>query len=224
MCDIRVMRGRLLSAVALLALCAAPAGAQTGPSRVDETTLALYWISGRFAMPVTCDRADGSTVDVEEAVTIRPAPERGESTFKATFFGIDVADARRCYNLVLSDLPDRRGVIYLTFRSFGRPDLGTRDFRLRLEDGVLDYPVQDGKLHVRPIGGEEDAARVVDFGGGKGALRVHLLSPTSDGWRLLSRFRGEPVAREDPRRRLQFELSEEGEPALRGYYLETARR
>ncbi len=225
-----VARAGTLFALAWLALaalavpCAGVRAQYQPPLKVDATTLALHWIAGRFAMPVTCRRADGSTVEVEESVTIRPAPEQGSSIFKATFFGIEVADAQRCYNLVLPELADRRGTLYITFRSMQRSDLGVRDFRLMLEDGALDYHVRDGTLRIRPVGAADEEARVVSFAGGRGELAVRVLAPTSDGWKLLSRFRGQPVARDDPRRRLEFSIQDDRTPALQGYYLETARR
>jgi hypothetical protein len=220
------MSGKVVLAGACLALASAlGARAQSqGPARIDATTLALHWLAGRFAMPITCERADGTRVDVEESVTIKPAPEQGSSTFKATFFGIDVADARRCYTLVDPELPDRRGVLYFTFRSLGRPDLGTRDFRLQLETGALDYPVQSGSLRIRPLGAPAEAARVVDFAGAAGALEVRMLQPGSDGWRVLSGGRGEPLPAANARRRLEFRVQHAGEPALHGYYQEVARR
>jgi hypothetical protein len=218
------MRLRIVG-LGLATLLASGSQAQSeAPVKADATTLGLYWIAGRFTMPVTCQLADGATVDVEEAVAIKPAPEAGSAAFKATFFGIDVTDARRCYNLVLKDLPDRRGVFYFTLRSLNRADFGMRDFRQMLEDGTLDYHVQRGSLRIRAVGAPEAEAQVVDFSGGRGSFLVRVLTPSSDGWRLLSRYRGQPVPAADKRRRLEFNLAREDQPALHGYYLETASR
>ena len=158
---------RLLALAGLLLLLTSTALGQRDvrlPSGLDATTLALEWVTGRYRMPVTCLRSDGSRIELEEAIVIRRAPEHGDiRTLKLTFFGIDAPNISRCYNLVTPNIPDRRGTLYVTFRSVSRADTGPKDFRRRLESGELRYPIQGGQLRQREFGDEPSLARAVKF-------------------------------------------------------------
>lgn len=230
-------RGGAASRVAR-AVCAAllatalPAGAAradqgdyTTPPRMSATQATLQWIVGRFRRPLTCERADGSTVDVEESVAFRPAREdrRGE-TVRATFFGVDVSDAVRCYSTLEPSVPDRRGVLFITFLAPDRPDVGLSQLRRELEDGELTYQVRRGRLRVRALGDDADEPREVDLAGGRTELVVRLVPPTSDAGKLLARY----AAGEGPEgaalRRLEIELRKEGVSLLRVPYLEDGSR
>lgn len=192
--------------------------------QVNETHLSLNWILGRWRMPVTCVREDGSSVELEEAIVFRPAPEDAMGrTMRATFFGIDVADAKRCYNLIEPHMRDRRGVLYLTFVSHqDRTDHGLSRFRRTVEDGEISYTIVRGKLQVREIGSSEEALSL-DYAGLEGRLTARLIKKRSDGDKLLG-----PYAHEHgvtaAMRRLTFDFEAENLPGQRGWYLEDAER
>ena len=192
--------------------------------QVDETTAMLNWILGRWSMPVSCAREDGSVVDIETAVVFRPASEDASGrTVRATFFGIDVAGAQRCWNLIETGVPDRRGVIYLTFTSQRRLDLGVTRMRHNLDDGGLSYRVTRGKLRIRDVGAGVEP-RTIDFAHKETYLHVSLVKRGSDGDKLLSRFaeKRDPLRR---MRRLAIEVSgPDVETATAGYYLEDPER
>jgi hypothetical protein len=156
--------------------------------KYDVAELAQRWISGRFIMPVSCTREDGSLVTVQQAVAIRPAPERGGSryTLRATFFGIDVADATHCYNLADSSLPDRRGVIFFHMRTRHRPDMGMTDFRHLMDDGQLTYQISDGKLTSRPIGAPEAEPEVVTYRGAGASITIRVMRLGENGFKALA--------------------------------------
>lgn len=209
--------------IALLALLALPYGAGAQEPKIDETHATLNWIVGRWRMPVTCVRADGSRVHIEEAVVFRPAPEDADGrTLRATFFGIDVADAVRCYNLIEKNVPDRRGVLILTYLSHGRPDIGLANLRKNLaEQRALTYSIRRGTLQVRQLGSDAAPERLELAGSGTD-LTVSLIAPGSDGDKLLG-----PLAKKSgdaSLRRLRFELAGDGIPGQHGYYLEDGER
>jgi hypothetical protein len=217
--------GILLCAAILAAL---PAGAQDGPRRppqVDATTLALNFMLGRFRMPVTCTREDGSLLEIEEAVVFRPAPQRsGSATIRATFFGIDAAEAARCYNLVEPQVPDRRGFLLLTYRAQNRPDMGLADFRRALKRGPLRYHIIGGRLQIRSLADPEAEPRVVRFNAANVPFVVRDLPPGSDEDKLLDRYGN--AERSDGRvpRRLLFEIGGPEDFRFRGFYIEDDRR
>ncbi len=212
-------------AVLFLLCAAAPSRAQyIPPPHADETHATLNWLIGRWRMPVTCELEDGRRVNLEEAIVVRPAAEDANGrTVRATFFGIDVRGARRCFNLTRSEIPDRRGVLYLTFVSQGRPDLGLTRLRQNLETGELAYHITRGRLQIRPVGAPPDATIPLDFQGKDAALRVRVLRSSSDGFRML-----ESLARDDPAanrlRRVRFSIEGLEPSPFQGDYLETARR
>ncbi len=195
------------------------------PPHIDATTLALRWILGRFQMPLTCLREDGSRIQVEEAVVIRTTQD--PRLAKATFFGVDVADATRCYNVVERNLPDRRGVLYLTYRWHVRPDLGTSDFRRALASGPLRYTIERGTLRQRPIGTAEGPVSVVEFEGAGAELVVSDVARGSDGDKLLGTPRTSAAGkgrRSRVPRRFVIEIQGHKDFSFRGYFLEDERR
>ncbi len=180
-------------------------GGYRPPVHATAQDAALWWISGRFRMPVTCLRKDGSTVQLEEAVVFRSNPTRGRSAIKATFFGIEGKDLERCYNLVDQDIPDRRGVLYMHFRAHTRLDYGLTDFRRLNRDGALTYHVNSGKLRVRKIGAAADEADLIDFGTGGHPVELTQITPGSDAAKLLTVYdSGEQEGR--ARRRFSFKF------------------
>jgi hypothetical protein len=190
-------------------LAAAPLGAQEMQSdtpQIDETTVALSWLRGRFLRPVTCMREDGTRVDLEEAMVIRPSTARsGMPVLRVTFFGIDLASAEKCFNLVEREIPDRRGVLYLTYRSRRRTDTGMADFKRTIKGRELRYHVVDEEFRIRPVGQPDIEPRVIRFGKGDYPLLVRPILPHSDGAKLLEQYRDDDNG-PDPRRRLRFEL------------------
>ncbi|MEE8558224.1 MAG: hypothetical protein V3T14_10105 [Myxococcota bacterium] len=190
--------------------------------RFNEATHALGWLRGRFRTPVTCMREDGTRVELEEAVVIRDGPRKsGRKILKVTFFGIDVPDATKCFNLMERRLPDRRGVLYVTYRSHRRPDMGINDFRRALRSGDLRYPVVSGQLGIRPIGSED--RKVIHFDE-EYTLHVRPVGRHSDGEKLLALFMNERLGSKDPRRRLWFELEGPEGVAFAGAFIEAEGR
>jgi hypothetical protein len=176
--------------------------------KYDVAELAMRWISGRFIMPVTCTRNDGSVLTIEQAVAVRPVPERGGPAYsvRATFFGIDVADASHCYHLADSRLLDRRGRLYFNLPSRYRPDMGTTDFRHLLEEGQITFQISDGKLTSRPIGESDAEPEVVAYRSAGATVTVRVMEVGEDGFKALA-----ALAPSDPRlnyrvRRLEFRV------------------
>ena len=217
----------ILGALAGAALLSAPAAAQDfgRDQRANETHISLNWIMGRWRMPVTCEREDGSTVAIEESIVFRPAPEDAMGrTVRATFFGIDVADAKRCYNLIETRLRDRRGVLYLTFVSQqDRTDVGLSRLRRTLEDGEISYTIVRGKLRVREIGNPDAEPLTLDYAGLEGKLTARVIKRLSDGDKLLGPYAREKGVQPDMRR-LSFLLHADTLPQQRGWYLEDPSR
>ncbi len=191
------------------------------PSGVDATTLALEWITGRYRMPITCLRSDGTRIELEEAIVIRRAPEHGHiRTLKLTFFGIDAPNISRCYNLVTPDIPDRRGTLYATFRSASRGDTGSKDFRRRLESGELRYPIQSGQLRQREFGDAPSQARTVKFSRRGIDLVVRTIQGGSDADKLLAPYAKRETRTRYRSRRFEFEIQGPDEFAFRGYFIQ----
>ena len=191
------------------------------PAGLDATTLALEWITGRYRMPVTCLRNDGSRIELEEAVVIRRAPQHGNIyTLKATFFGIDADNVSRCYNLVIPDIPDRRGTLYATFRSVGRGDLGAKDFRRRLAAEELRYPIQGGQLRERGFDKQNPRANTVQFSRRGIDLVVRQIRSGSDADKLLAPYAKREPATRGRMRRFEFEIQGPDEFAFHGYFIE----
>lgn len=194
---------RRLAFPILLALAIQPSPAaaqqQRGPE-LPASYLALEFLKGRFRMPVTCTREDGSRVELEESVVFRPAKNRdGTQTLRMTFFGLDSPGLARCYNLTSPSVPDRRGTLYLSYASLNRrPDIGLKDFRHALRSGPLEYVIVGGHLRVREVGSAPDAARVFDFGGSEVPFWVSLVRRDSDPDKLLGD--PEPVEGRLPRK------------------------
>jgi hypothetical protein len=210
----------------LLLLCGGGAGAQepaSPPPKADETTYALSWLQGRFLAPVTCIRRDGSRVELEESISIRPGPKRsGLSIIRITFFGIDVPDAEKCFSIVEPRVPDRRGVLYVTYRSNRRPDMGLADFRRAFKKEALRYHIVGGELRFRELGAE--GAQVIRFGKGDHPLLVRRVQKQSDAHRLLADYEKEDAAEPDRRRRLVFHIEGPDGFTYEGAFIEAQSR
>ena len=214
----------LLLLAALLALPGPPARAQA-PPHVDETHASLNWILGRWRMPITCELEDGSRVPVEEAVVFRPSADDATGrTVRATFFGLDVPGATRCFNVIEPNVPDRRGVLYLTFVSHGRPEMGLSNLRRTLEDGEISYRVTRGRLRIRDLSRPDEGARIDDYQGRSATLTVRLIQAGSDGDKLLTPFAAAQELGAFGLRRVSFEWRGDELAGYRGYYLEDGER
>ena len=200
---------------------AAQISGQSETPMVDETTLALYWLRGRFRSPVTCIQADGTRVELEEAIVVRKGAKlSGMPTLRITFFGIDLPDATKCFNLIVPDLPDRRGSINVTYRSSKRKDRGMHDFQRAVKNKTLEYQIVAGTLRIREVGQHESQAQVVRFDDDY-PLRVSTVIRRSDNAKLLAQYLGEGP---DPRRRLRFQLEGPMEFRLDQSFIEDERR
>jgi hypothetical protein len=189
--------------------------------QVDESTLALYWLKGRFRAPVSCVREDGSTIELEEAIVVREGDKQsGMETLRITFFGIDVPDATKCFSLIEPDVPDRRGSVYVTYRSTRRKGVGVHDFKRAAKDRLLEYQIVAGTLRVRDIGQPDSDARIIRFEDDY-PLRVSTVTPRSDGAKLLAAYGKEGS---DPRRRLRFQMEGPMEFRFDGSFIEDESR
>jgi hypothetical protein len=209
-----------------LLVLAAPGARAQQPSQSDEGSYALGYLLGRYRMPVTCTLASGEIVEREESIVVRAGPAAsGRDTVRVTYFGVDAPEATRCYNLVFSRIPDRRGVVILAWEGYGRTDLGLRDFKQELKRGVISYHVVGGQLELRDPEGASPP-RVVTFERDGSRFVVTPVTPESDGQKLLARMPPSASSRTAPRppRRFEFRLSGVDGLDLGGYYLEDATR
>ena len=207
--------------IALLLASTVLAQQQQG-SKLDATTLAFQFLTGRYRMPVTCVRTDGSSLELEESIVIRRyAQHSGEANLKATFFGIDAADLSYCFNVLQRRIPDRRGTLYLTFRSFlRRTDLGRTDLRRRMRSGELRFPIQGGKLWERTIGADGAETRVIEFKRRGLELLVRQVRPGSDADKLLARYAEEAHDSKKVPRRFEFEINGPDDFSYHGFVIE----
>jgi hypothetical protein len=214
------MRVGALVALGIL-LCAAASRAQdeyTAPPKVTEDQIALGFLLGRYVTPVTCKKADGTTLELESSIGVKLAPESGGgNAAKITFFGIDVPDLAYCYNLVEKRVLDRRGSLLVHFQTFNRPDKGIADFKLAAKRGALEYPAHSGAVTERPLGSESPGEpRKLSFDGGDSKVVVDAISAGSDGAKLLAVYGSvDPARANAPDARKQLTLRfvpKEGEP------------
>ncbi len=187
------LRASLLLAVALLPGLALAKGESEHqpPAHMTADEVAILFLAGRYISPVVCKLADGSQIEVQDSVVVKAAPEQGGGNqLKATFFGIQVADAQYCYSAIDRRVPNRRGVLYLHFRTRNRPDYGISDFRRMASAGPLTFNVHRGELQVSPVGTEDgDAApEVVSFDGGDSRIMVENVPDGSDGAKLVAQY------------------------------------
>jgi hypothetical protein len=199
------------------------APAQGRKAEIPIPVLATMFLEGRFRMPVTCTRTDGAQVEVEESVSFRPAVNRdGTQTLRMTFYGLAGSDLERCYNLVYPSIPDRRGVLYVSYSSRDRRgDTGVKNFTRAIQRGPLEYVITGGRLHIRDPDQAKEEARVVHFDGRSTPLLVALVPQDSDPDKLLGKA---PVVRGRIARKLMLRF--EGPDGLRfeNAYLEDSSR
>jgi len=198
---------RRITALVLLVLAsgARAQGEYQQPEHQTEDQIAISYISGRFASPVTCKRKDGSVIQLEDAFVLKPAPEAGGgNSLRVTFFGIEAADVDFCYSLIERRVPDRRGTILFHYRSHNRKDLGNTDFRRSAQSGSLTYNAHEGVVQERAVGSNPDnaPARELDFDGGDSRLVVEPVQGGSDGAKLFADLdaREKPGGSGTPRR------------------------
>jgi len=181
-------------AILVLALLPGSAPAQSEhqpPPHVKADDIALNFIAGRYIMPVTCKLADGSSVEVEDSIQLKPSPEAsGGSSLRVTFFGIEVPNADYCYSSIERRVVDRRGVFFVHFRNRNRPDFGMADFRRLAKAGPLNYNAHRGDLRVKAIGSEAatQEPRVLEFDGGDARLVVESVPAGTDGAKVITQF------------------------------------
>ena len=214
------MRVGALVALGILFCAAAPRAQDqyNAPPKVTEDQIALGFLVGRYVTPVTCKKADGTTLELESSISVKPAPESGGgNAAKITFFGIDVPDLAYCYNLVEKRVMDRRGSLLVHFQSFNRGDKGIADFKLTAKRGPLQYPSHRGELRETPLGSEATGeARTLSFDGGESKVIVDMVPAGSDGAKLLAVYGPvDPARANAPEVRKQLTLRfvpKEGEP------------
>jgi hypothetical protein len=197
------------------------------PPKVAEGDVALAFLAGRYTTPVTCKKTDGSVIELEDSISMKPAPDSaGGGGLKVTFFGVDVADVAYCYNLVERRVIDRRGTIFIHFRAYTRKDLGMADFRRAAAAGPLTYNAHRGELQARGIGTDADPAeaRVLPFDGGDSKVVVTGIPAGSDGAKLLADYDarvGRPRSSEG--RRLMFRFTAKDGTEFTFYGVEAAK-
>jgi hypothetical protein len=207
----------------LLVLIAPGAARAQRGTEIQIQELAANYLKGRFLMPVTCTRADGSVVELHESIVIR-ADRRGDDTraLRMTFFGLGGKELARCYNLVMPDMRDRRGVLYLTYASDDtRVDTGLKDFKRDLKRGPLEYRINGGKLQLRKVAAPDDA-ETLDFEDEQSRLYVTLIRRDSDADKLLGDVLA-PEGKPSPRK-LGFRVESSGDTSFEGFYLEDVSR
>ncbi len=206
-----------LAALVALALALLPSGALAKgeseyqqPTHMNADEVAILFLAGRYISPVTCKLADGTQIEVEDSIVVKDAPEQGGGKqLKATFFGIQVGNAQYCYSSIDRRVLNRRGVLYLHFRTRNRPEYGLSDFRRMAQAGPLTYNVHRGELEVRGIGSEAtpEPPRVLSFAGGDSRMVVESIQAGSDGGKLVSQyFAAHPPDPEEPPRVLTFRV------------------
>ena len=104
---------------------------------------------------------------------------------------------------------NRRGVLYLHFRTRNRPEYGLADFRRMAASGPLTFNVHRGELEVREIGSEAGAEppSAVSFDGGDSRIVVENIPTGSDGGKLVAQyFEVHPPDPEHPPRVFRFRV------------------
>jgi hypothetical protein len=206
----------LAAALVLASSSASAQGEYRAPTKANADEIAIGFVAGRYITPVKCKRTDGSEVVLEDSVQLKSAPEAGGgNALRATFFGIEVADAEYCYSAIERRVLDRRGSILLHFRARNRPDMGMADFRRAALSGPLTYNAHRGELRVRGIGADAAPQNVLSFEGGDARMVVEPVSDGTDGAKLVTQFLAErpPRANEPQRRLFSFRFHpREGEP------------
>lgn len=186
-----------------------PAAAQlsAGDPKIGLTPLALKALVGRFRWPVLCARPGGDSRLVEEGIVFQTAKAlyEGQMAAKATFFGIEAPEASVCFNRLEPRLSDRRGVLYLSYPSHGRRDLGMSEFRRLMERGQTRYPIIGGRLVVREIGKPEAKPRELSFDEKGGAVVVRTVRAGSAGAKLIGGYITPHGPQERVPRALSFE-------------------
>lgn len=181
----------LLAALASLPPIAFAQDEYTPPPHYKADEIALAFLAGRYITPVTCKLMDGSQVEVEDSISLKPAPEaNGGNSLRATFFGIQVENAEYCYSAIDRRVLDRRGILYLHFRARNRPEYGVADFRRAAKSGPLTYNSHRGELTVRETGVDAagKAPVVLAFDGGDSRLVVETVQDGTDGAKLVNQF------------------------------------
>ena len=216
-----------LAALPRIAICQGASEYQK-PPHVNADEIAISFLEGRYITPVTCKLRDGSQVEVNDSIQLKASPEAGGgNSLKATFFGIQVADAEYCYSSIERRVVDRRGFLHLHFRARNRPDYGIADFRHMAKAGPLTYNAHRGELQVREIGA--DAAllspRVLAFDGGDSRLVVEGVPDGTDGAKVVAQFFAKHPPQEGHARRFfTFRFFAKDESEFTFYAIEDDRR
>jgi hypothetical protein len=198
------------------------------PLKATESDVALLFLAGRYAMPITCKKTDGTVVELEESISFKPAPDAGgANSLKVTFFGVDIGDVSYCYNLVERRIVDRRGTLFVRYRSHNREDLGLSDFRRSAARGPLTYWAHSGELTVRGIGTDSEqppGSRMLPFDGGESKLVVDAIAPGSDGAKLLADYESRAgIASTADRKRFAMRFSAKDGTSFVFYGVDAAR-
>lgn len=180
----RAARRSLPAAVlsAVLAVAAAPVAAQTGPSLQE---LAIDWALGRFGSPLIC-QIEGTPVRGMRRLQVVNGPRQLRSPLaRIIFVSMEVEAATRCFTETEKSAPNISGTLEIRFPGAARRDTAHREFKtlLRREGGV-EFDISGGVLRLQEVGVATNAARDVDFRGGK--ARFGLVRPGTDVERLLS--------------------------------------
>jgi hypothetical protein len=163
---------------------AAPTRAQA-PSMND---LVIDWATGRYASPVMCE-IDGELVRGVRRLILKPRHSLGRPSQLAVHF-IDMRPetATRCIDSTAAPQPNVFGKLLLQLPGTPHPETAMRDFKRGLSrDKGFSLDLTEGILKIQDIAVPTPEARLVDFRGGKGSLRLVL--PATDADRELSAFK-----------------------------------
>jgi len=191
--------------LALLPPAALAQGEYQPPVKLNADEIAISFIAGHYVSPVTCKLTDGSQVEVNDSIELKPSPDAaGGKSLKATFFGIEIANAEYCYSSLERRVPNRRGILYLHFRTRNRPDYGVADFRRMAEKGPLTYNAHRGELQVSEVGqeGAGQAPKVLAFDGGDSRVIADGIAPGTDGAKLVGQYFASHPQKEEATRRV----------------------
>lgn len=168
-------------------ICATGLAAPTAAQAPSMNDLVIDWATGRYASPVMCE-IDGKLVRGVRRLILKPRHSLGRPSQLAVHF-IDMRpeSATRCINSTAAPQPNVLGKVLMQLPGTPHPETAMRDFKRGLSrDKGFSLDLAEGILKIQDVAVPAPEARLVDFRGGKGSLRLVL--PATDADRELSAF------------------------------------